>query len=133
MGLKKKIIISLVFVLIAGAAGGYYAGQKNHLEKEICAPDGNENKKVFTKPEQDSGKIGLKLDLLKDYTDFVLLPLEKISDPAKYADDMGKKVEEINDDEITSNYYATGEGDNREQKILDFLDFLNASIKSDLK
>lgn len=112
MGLKKKIIISLVFALVAGAAGGYYAGQKNQPELE---------------------KINLKLDLLKDYTNFVLLPLEKIADPEKYADDMGKKVEEINDNEITSKFYATGETDGKEQKIIDFLDFLNTSIKSDLK
>lgn len=133
MGLKKKIIISLVFALVAGAAGGYYASQKNQPEKEACTPDDNGNKKVSAKPAQDLEKINLKLDLLKDYTDFVLLPLEKISDPAKYADDMGEKVKEISDDEITSKYYATGETDGKEQKILDFLDFLNSSVKNDLQ
>lgn len=113
MGLNKKIIISLIFTLVAGAAGGYYAGQKNQ--------------------SQNLEKIDLKLGLLKDYTDFVFLPPEKITDPVKYADAMGEKVKEINDSEITSKFYATGENDDREQKILDFLDFLNTSIKGDLK
>jgi len=72
-------------------------------------------------------------DLLKDYTDFVLLPKEKITDPTKYADDMGTKVKSINDDDITAKFYATGEAASKEQKIVDFLDLLNGKIKSDLQ
>jgi len=50
----------------------------------------------------------------------------------KYADEMGAKVKAINDNELTVKFYATGETVDKEQKIVDFLDFLNASINADL-
>jgi len=70
---------------------------------------------------------------LKSYTDFVLLPKEKIADPIKYADTMGELVKSINSEEITAKYYATGETEGKEQKIVDFLDYLSESLKADLR
>lgn len=129
--MNKKVFFILILVFVAGLAGGYFYGSKNQKTATSlpCSSDSQDSSAKVS----DIDKVNLKLDLLKDYTDFVLLPSEKIIDPLKYADDMGKKAVEIDDKEITAKFYATGEADNKEQKIVDFLDFLNNSIKDDLQ
>lgn len=127
MEFKKRTFIPIVIMIFAlGAIAGFYFGKKQIKSETIEIRN--------SAADADKKKIASqKLDLLKSYTDFILLPKEKIADPEKYADDMGEKVKEINDNEITSKFYATGETDEKEQKILDFLDFLNTSVKNDLQ
>jgi len=109
---RRNLLIALILVLLLGVGSGYYLGKRQTGKNE---------------------KAVQKLDLLKSYTDFIFLPKEKIGDPVAFADDMEKKVETIGDDVIASKYNATGESENKEQKIIDFLDFLNNSIRSDLQ
>ena len=127
MEFKKRTFIPMVIMIFAlGITAGFYLG-KRQIKSETVE---------IKNSVADANKKGIalqKLDLLKSYTDFILLPKEKIADPEKYADDMEKKAVAIDDQEIISKFYATGEDDDREQKILDFLDFLNASVKNDLR
>jgi hypothetical protein len=134
METNKRLFSLMILSLILGSALGFYFGNKhsedakkvtiaNPVNEEVCASV-DENKKNLTLQ---------KIDLLKSYTDFVLLPKEKITDPKKYADEMGVKVKAINNDDITAKFYATGEAEGKEQKIIDFLDLLSEKIKADLQ
>lgn len=127
MEFKKGTFIPIVIMIFAlGITAGFYLGKKQIKSETVEIRN--------SAADADKKNIALqKLSLLKSYTDFILLPKEKIADPEKYADDMGEKVKEINDNEITSKFYATGETADKEQKILDFLDFLNSSVKNDLQ
>lgn len=122
--------------LIVGIAGGFYYGNKTDGQQAIEVTSSNKDETAPTsdvKPDASKKALALqKLDLLKRYTDFVKLPQNQVADPTKYANDMGEIVKAINDNKITAKFYATGETDNKEQKIVDFLDYLNESIKSDL-
>jgi len=131
---KKKIFGLVVIALIMGTGTGFYFGGKSSNDSKLVKITNSKNEEVLnTIVDASKKKLTLqKLDLLKSYTDFVLLPNEKIADPKKYANDMGEKVEAINNNEIAAKYYATGETDGKEQKIVDFLDYLNESIKADL-
>lgn len=127
---KKSVLIALVLVLLLGIGVGYYFGKRQVEEAKI---PGKENSLAISEVKTGENEKALqKLDLLKSYTDFIFLPKEKIEDPIAFAEDMTKKVETIGDDIITAKYSATGESENKEQKIIDFLDFLNESIKADL-
>lgn len=130
--MNRKVFFILILALIVGLAGGYFYGNKNQ-KTAISLPCAGDSQDSSANNIIDTEKIALKLNLLKDYTDFVLLPLEKIADPEKYADDMEKKAVEIGDNEIIAKFYATGETADKEQKILDFLDYLNESVKADLR
>ena len=132
MEFKKKAFVLMVLCLILGIVAGFYLGNKPGNSKTVIIKN-QATESVGENLDANKKNLALqKLDLLKSYTDFVLLPTEKIADPKKYADEMGAKVKAINDNAITAKFYATGETDNKEQKIVDFLDFLNASISSDL-
>ena len=138
MGPNKKIIfISLALMFFVGAAAGYYYGVKSQSDSPgKIVFQSAEDKSDTISAEINSGKkakVKKKLELLKNYTDFVLLPVDSIKDPVAYADDMGKQVESIDDADITAKFYATGEKIGKEQKIIDFLDSLNTSIQADLK
>jgi hypothetical protein len=130
----KKLFSLMTLCLILGLSSGFYFGTKlggSGKKVEI-----NNQKADCPTETSDAGQKTLalqKLDLLKSYTDFVLLPKEKIADPVKYAEDMGELVKSINSEEITAKYYATGETEGKEQKIVDFLDYLSESLKADLR
>jgi len=133
MKANKKAVIAIFLTFIVGLIGGYYYGHKSLTSGSVCILNGGGATSEVPASAKNFAQTALKIDLLKDYTDFVLLPKEKIADPVKYADMMGAKVKTINDSDITAKFYATGEIADKEQKILDFLDLLNGKIKSDLQ
>jgi hypothetical protein len=122
----KRIFIVLIIVFALGVVSGYFFGGRNKSESGKSVTINNTSEKKAT-------NALLKLDLLKDYTGFILSPSETIGNSEEYANNMAEKVKKINDTEITSKFYATGETENKEQKIIDFLNFLNDSIKADLQ
>jgi len=130
----KKLFSLMALCLILGLSSGFYFGAKQGgggKKVEI-----NNKQTVCPTETSDTSKKTLalqKLDLLKSYTDFVLLPKEKIADPIKYADNMSEMVKNIKSEEIAAKYYATGEAEGKEQKIVDFLDYLSESLKADLR
>jgi len=129
----KKIFILIVAALIIGSAIGIYFGNNPGGLKKVSEVKNLAINTVSSGQNTAKRNIALqKLDLLRIYTDFVLLPEEKIVDPDKYVSQMGEILKSIGDNEITAKFYATGEGDNKEQKIVDFLNQLNESIKADL-
>ncbi|MBU2028950.1 hypothetical protein KJ761_03635 [Patescibacteria group bacterium] len=131
MEFSKKILFLLVLALVVGASVGYSLGNK----KPVTILEKN-SEQITTGNEMTAEKkalIGQKLDLLKNYTNFVFLPPEATGDSLSYVEKMEKIVQSINDENITAKFYATGEAENKEQKIIDFLDFLNESIKADLQ
>ncbi|OGI28928.1 MAG: hypothetical protein A2288_02350 [Candidatus Moranbacteria bacterium RIFOXYA12_FULL_44_15] len=126
----KKIIFSAA-ILVLGASGGYYAGS-------ILNDSGASRCFTFDRAGEETGstekeKARLKLDLLKDYTNLVYLPAEKIGDANAYVGAMDQKVKAIANDKISEKYYATGTEEGREAKILDFFNFLIEEAKNDLK
>lgn len=78
-------------------------------------------------------RLNKKLDLLRDYINFVNLPREQIGDTSTYVIRMGEEVQATNDAGIIEKYSATGDQNNQEKNILDFFNFLIESIKNDLK
>jgi hypothetical protein len=134
METNKKLFSLIILSLILGSALGFYFGNK-HFEgiKKVIITNPVSEEVCVSVDENKKNLILQEIDLLKSYTDFVLLPKEKIADPKKYADEMGAKVEAINNDDITAKFYATGETEDKEQKIVDFLDFLSEKIKADLQ
>lgn len=131
MEFSKKILFLLILALLVGASVGYSLGNKKPetiLEKS--------SEQIMTGNEMTAEKkalIGQKLDLLKNYTNFVFLPPEATGDSLSYVEKMEKIIQSINNEEITAKFYVTGETENKEQKIIDFLDFLNENIKADLQ
>lgn len=134
MEINKKLFSLMILVLVLGAALGFYFGNKNSEGTKKVTITNPTSKEVCASPDASKKQLALQeVDLLKSYTDFVLLPKEKITDPTKYADEMGAKVKAINDNDLAAKFYATGETVNKEQKIIDFLDFLSEKIKADLQ
>lgn len=137
MGSTVKLTTLILFFLILGALGGFYYGKSSQPPKIIEIKNEIpvvQNKEMPVVVDEETKNLTLeKLSLLKRYTNFVILPSEKIPDSAQYAAEMEEKVKAINDEEITARFYATGENENKEQKIADFLDFLNESIRSDVQ
>jgi len=136
MGFSKKIIIFLVIIFALGISAGFYLGNKGkqgNVKLIRMADNGDKAVSGTATGNIDSAK--LKLDLLKSYTDLVLLSPEKITDATKYADNIKKELEAINDAEITSRFEDTLVGDDsaKSQKVNDFLDFLNDKIRADLQ
>lgn len=130
----------MAFSLMVGIGAGFYYGNKTDSSKTIeVANTKNEVANTVQNTGLDARKKALvlqKLDLLKYYTNFVLLPKEKFADPKKYGEDMSALVVEINDNEITSRYNATAEANNDEQKIdniRNLLNYLSESIQADLQ
>jgi len=122
----KRLLVTLFLVFALGIISGYLFGSKNGVRsvKNFTINNDNSEKEI---------KALLKLDLLKEYTEFILLPSEKIGNSEEYANSMAEKVKNLDDPQITSKFYATGETENKEQKIIDFLNFLSESIKSDFQ
>lgn len=136
MEFNKKSIILLTLVLILGLSSGFYFG--NNRKQETAGivqivKDNTEDKATPVVTANNIDRAKLKLDLLKRYIDFVLLPPEKIVDANDYVNAMKAKIIEINDSEIISKFNASWETENGEQKRLDFINFLNDKIKSDLQ
>lgn len=124
----------MALCLILGLSSGFYFGAKGSEGGKKVEINNKQTSCSTETPDANKKTLALqKLDLLKSYTDFVLLPKEKIADPTKYADEMGAKVKAINDNDLTAKFYATGETVDKEQKIIDFLDFLSEKIKADLQ
>lgn len=122
--LKYKKIIVLIAVFGLGALSGYYFSPKLNSKISYVI-----NQKQGKESETDKGKQIQKLDLLKDYINFVVLPKEEVKDPEAYADNMEKKMQAVSDAALAEKYYATGEGENREKKILDFFNFVIEDVK----
>lgn len=137
---KQKLAWLIILPLVIGVAIGFSFGKNTGSQKAIEVTNSNKDETVPTsdvKPDASKKALALrKLDLLKYYTNFVLLPKEKFADPKKYGEDMSAVVTEINDDEITSRYNATVEADNDEQRVVNIrvlLNYLSDSIRSDLQ
>lgn len=130
----KRLYSLMTLCLILGLASGFYFGDKRAGSGKKVEINNNQTTCSTEIPNASKKTLALqKLELLKSYTDFVLLPKEKIADPLKYVDDMGELVKSINSEEISAKYYATGETEGKEQKIVDFLDYLSESLKADLR
>lgn len=137
---KQKLVVLVALSLIVGVGIGLYSAKNTGSQKAIEVTNSNKDKTIPTpdaKPDASKKALALrKLDLLKYYTNFVLLPKEKFADPKKYGEDMSAVVTEINDDEITSRYNATVEAENDEQRVVNIrilLNYLSDSIRSDLQ
>ena len=129
MEFVKKLFIFLLIFALGSSVGYYYSNESKEqitIGKKSDSPAG-----IIGSGNKEKARI--KLDLLREYTDFVFLPKEEMGDLVKYVDGMGEKVKLINDDALSAKFYATGEAENKEKKILDFLDSLNKSIASDLQ
>lgn len=136
----QTLLILIVFLL--GFSFGYFtkflwSSKKNYPNKEIvfsqkeCEPI---VKKVENLDNHDNHEVSIKrLDLLKDYINFVLMPKKKIVDIKKYVLEMNQKADEIGDPELSEKYSATGEDENREQRILDFFNFSISKVKAELE
>mgnify|MGYP000890482974 CR=1 FL=1 len=128
----KKKIITVVLILALGVILGYFWGSK----KSTSSLSVNNN--LISSQENDvSGKISstkavLKLDLLRDYINFVYLPKEEIQNIQEYVENMGKKVEAIGDEEIREKFQATGNDAEREKRILEFFNFIIDDVKIEL-
>ena len=140
MEFSKKTIVILVLIFVLGILAGFYFGNKRQqgTEKTVQIPleKTDDNVVCPTVVNNISSITKSKLDLLKSYTDFILLPPEKAADITKYTDDINNELEAINDSEITSRFEETLAGDDaviRSQKANAFLDFLNDKIKADLQ
>ncbi|MDO9231131.1 MAG: hypothetical protein Q7U36_01470 [bacterium] len=136
MEFNKKSIILLALVLVLGLSTGFYFGNNRQQKTDgivQIVKDDTENKATSVATANNIDRAKQKLDLLKSYTDFVLLPPEKIVDANSYVEAMKTKIIKINDSEIISKFNASWETENGEQKRLDFIDFLNDKIKSDLQ
>lgn len=128
----KKRIITMVLIFALGLALGYFWGNKKSTSKMSIS-----NNLVSSQENDSSGKISsaktaLKLDLLKDYINFVYIPKEEISNIQEYSDNMSKKVETIGDEKIKEKFQATGNDAEREKRILEFFNFIIDDVKSGL-
>ena len=136
----KTIIIIAVFAL--GASSGYYWKSKRCVQaksepaKSVVGSAAKTASEETSDPEAEERKkkMGLKVGLLQDYINLILLPKEEIIDPHKYANDMQAKADGIGDAAISEKFEATSVGDENERssKILEFLNLTFDSIKSDL-
>lgn len=133
MTINKKTIFLLGLFFLLGFFSAYlYEKRQQAVIFSEVAKQNAENANCSL----DNSKVSVvttKLDLLKSYTDFILLPVNKIGDSAAYTNEMTKQVQAINDSDIETKFYATGDKTGREQKIIDFLDYLNDSIRGDLQ
>lgn len=75
----------------------------------------------------------LKLSLLKDYINFILLPSKDIADPKAYAAKMDQKAQAMNDKNLLDEYYATGDQQNKEKNILTFFNDLIDNVSTGLQ
>lgn len=128
----KKKIITMVLILALGMALGYFWGNKKATSKLSIS-----NNLVSSQENNASGKISstkaiLKLDLLRDYINFVYLPKEEVQNIQEYADNMSKKVESIGDEKIKEKFQATGNDVEREKRILEFFNFIIDDVKNGL-
>lgn len=132
MEFSKKIVVGIILVFIVGIGTGYYFGS-NAQSSKVIEIRNTAKERANTDLDADKKNLTLqKLDLLKNYTDFIFLPPEATGNSLNYVEEMEKRVKSINDEKITAKFYTTGETENKEQKIIEFLDFLNESIKADL-
>lgn len=92
----------------------------------------NPTKSALNKPYSQSEATVLKLSLLQDYINFIYLPEERILDVKNYVDEMNKKIDNISDEKISEKYYLTADDDDKETKILNFLNYTIDSVKNDL-
>lgn len=128
----KKKIIAVVFILAIGIAAGYLWGSNRKSTKLSVGNSAVSNQAENASQSASNEKTALKLDLLKNYVNFVYLPAEEIKDSQDYADRMAQEVEAIGDSQIMEKFQATGSGEDREKKILEFFNFLIGDIKSNL-
>lgn len=128
----KKKIIAVVFILAIGAAVGYLWSNNRKPAKLSVGNSAVSNQTENASQSASNEKTALKLDLLKNYVNFVYLPAEEIKDSQDYADRMAQEVEAIGDSQITEKFQATGSGEDREKRILEFFNFLIGDIKNSL-
>ena len=141
----ERPLIMLLFVAVVFACGvgvGYFILPKLKSPGRTTAlitHNSTTDKPIDNTKENKGGEVkkdnmALKLALLKDYTNFVYLPTEKIGDVSQYVAKMDEKVVMLDDSAIEEKYYSTGEGspEEREQKVLDFLNFLIDGMVNDV-
>jgi len=135
----KKLLIFLfvIAIFLAGVLTGYFfdhTKKKEILMRSIPADSKatNPTKSALNKPYSQSEATVLKLSLLQDYINFIYLPEERILDVKNYVDEMNKKIDNISDEKISEKYYLTADDDDKETKILNFLNYTIDSVKNDL-
>lgn len=129
---KKKVVI-VVFALALGAAVGYFWGSKKSASGLSVSNIPASGQTKNTSGKYSDGKAALKLDLLKDYINFIYLAKEEIENPQGIADKMGDKVAEISDQNITERFYVARDPKEDEKKIVEFFNYLIDDVKNSLK
>ena len=128
----QKVFIILVIFLLGGVLGRYLFPLQKTGGFTVQQSRSSDAAVPLALPQGTKEKVLLKLDLLKDYQNFIFLSKEEIKNPVAYANEMEKKAQTIGDAKLLEMYYATGEIDNKEKKITDYLNALIDSIKNDL-
>jgi len=140
--MKQIFSKSIIFILLfsAGMVSGYFyfsAGNKttesnNPEEKNVS--EGVENPEINLSDNQRV-RVNMKINLLKDYVNLIFIPEKNEAESELKAEEMNRKVAAISDVVLKEKYDATGNGspEEREVKILEFLNFLFDEIRNDLK
>ena len=85
---SKKIVVLLILVLLVGAGAGYYLGNKKPVT--VLEKSGERITVGDAMTAEKKALVGLKLDLLKNYTNFVFLPPEATGNSSGYMEKMEK-------------------------------------------
>lgn len=135
----KRIILARILILALLVAGiflggigiGYRFASEAKNQKKISMTADNDAMNGLQANDKNAGEVkkddmALKLALLKDYTNFVYMPAEKLGDVPQYIAKMDEKVSALGNPAIEERYYSTGVGspEEREQRVIDFFNFL---------
>lgn len=129
----KKILFFVIILVIGIMSGYWYRGSGE--SRVIVKSDESGSTACQTKTVDSASreKMLLKMDLLRDYINFVNLPPAEIKDPNQYVNNMGTKVDAIADEKIREKYLATGDDAHRDRNILEFFNYVIDDVKDGLK
>ena len=135
--LSKIFIILIIF--LAGAAAGFFYHKFTNPQVWIGEIPRIEEMKVPEEkaPESENQKVrtDIKLNILRDYINFVWFPSASEEEAQQKSDTMSRKVAALADENIKAKFYAVAEGDEaaRRQKSLELINFLIDEIKKDFR
>lgn len=135
--MKKMKNFVITMAVVIGFAGGLLfesvrsGNELRALKAQQAAVQSKES--VCEKPDTETLK--LKVSLLQDYLNFVLQPswTMKKQDRIDYVKNMGEKVKQIDEDDLTKKYTATGNAAKADENILEFFNFVLDDVKDGLK
>ena len=142
MDIKQIFSKFIIFILLfsAGMASGYLYFSAGNRTAESNSPEEKNVSEDVENPEINLSnnrrvRVNMKINLLKDYVNLIFIPEKNEAESELKAEEMNRKVAAISDVVLKEKYDATGNGspEEREVKILEFLNFLFDEIRNDLK